>query len=151
MIQPSEIEAKAKEFAILPANVQRDYVFGWLLFGLFTASELKDSIFLKGGNALRKGYFENTVFLPILTLAHLAVLDKTRCSTNSRRFAPLLRRIQGSAFSRTSIKSKKKVLAQDAGVPDLKVYEVHLYFRDFFGESDHIKIRVSIDFTRMTK
>src|SRR5438105_10470333 len=62
MIQPSEIEAKAKEFEILPANVQRDYVFGWLLFGLFTASNLRDSIFLKGGNALRKGYFENTRF-----------------------------------------------------------------------------------------
>jgi predicted nucleotidyltransferase component of viral defense system len=42
--------------------VERDYIFGWLIFGIFTVSDLKDTIFLKGGNALRKGYFENTRF-----------------------------------------------------------------------------------------
>jgi predicted nucleotidyltransferase component of viral defense system len=62
MIDTTEIEAKAKEFEIHSSNVERDYVFGWLLYGIFTASGLKDRIFLKGGNALRKGYFENTRF-----------------------------------------------------------------------------------------
>ena len=42
--------------------MERDYIFGWLIFGIFTVSDLKDTIFLKGGNALRKGYFENTRF-----------------------------------------------------------------------------------------
>jgi len=55
-------QAKSKEFEIHPSNVERDYVFGLLLFGLFTQSTLKDSLFLKGGNALRKGYFANTRF-----------------------------------------------------------------------------------------
>src|SRR5712664_3454162 len=68
MIDKAEIESKAKEFEIHAANVQRDYVFGWLLFGLFTVSDLKDRIFLKGGNALRKGYFENTRFSADLDL-----------------------------------------------------------------------------------
>jgi predicted nucleotidyltransferase component of viral defense system len=62
MIDKAEIEAKAKEFEIHVSNVERDYVFGWLLFGLFTVSTIKDRIFLKGGNALRKGYFANTRF-----------------------------------------------------------------------------------------
>src|SRR3989344_4720918 len=62
MIEHSEIEAKAKEFEIHPSSVEKDYVFGWLLYGIFTASALKDTIFLKGGNALRKGFFENTRF-----------------------------------------------------------------------------------------
>jgi|SRR3989344_3787904 len=61
---------------------ERDYVFGWLIFGIFTASGLKDTIFLKGGNALRKGYFKNTRFssdldfgIPgeVVTLAVLAL------------------------------------------------------------------------------
>jgi predicted nucleotidyltransferase component of viral defense system len=60
VITPQEIEAKAREFEIHTSNVQRDYVFGWLLFGMFTISNLKDTIFLKGGNALRKGYFADT-------------------------------------------------------------------------------------------
>ncbi len=62
MITKSEIDEKANDFEIHTSNVQRDYVFGWLIFGLFTISDLKDEIFLKGGNALRKGYFENTRF-----------------------------------------------------------------------------------------
>ena len=62
MISKNEIETKAKEFEIYEANVERDYVFGWLIFGIFTTSNLKDTIFLKGGNALRKGYFKNTRF-----------------------------------------------------------------------------------------
>src|SRR5262245_34313201 len=62
VIDRAEIEAKSREFEIHVANVERDYVFGWVLFGIFTASDLKDTIFLKGGNALRKGYFANTRF-----------------------------------------------------------------------------------------
>jgi predicted nucleotidyltransferase component of viral defense system len=62
MITKAEIEAKSREFEIHTANVERDYVFGWLIFGIFTVSDLKEIIFLKGGNALRKGYFENTRF-----------------------------------------------------------------------------------------
>ena len=62
MITRDEIESKSKEFEIHSSNVERDYVFGWLIFGIFTASSLKDTIFLKGGNALRKGYFKNTRF-----------------------------------------------------------------------------------------
>ena len=60
MIQRAEIDSKAREFEITPVNVERDYIFGWFVFGVFMISGLKDSIFLKGGNALRKGYFENT-------------------------------------------------------------------------------------------
>ena len=58
MIEKSEILSKANEFEIHEANVKRDYVFGWLLFGIFTTSNLKDIIFLKVGNALRKVYFK---------------------------------------------------------------------------------------------
>ena len=68
MIDKSEIDAKAKEFEINVTNVEKDYVFGWILYGLFTQSNLKDTIFLKGGNALRKGYFEQTRFSSDLDL-----------------------------------------------------------------------------------
>jgi Nucleotidyl transferase AbiEii toxin, Type IV TA system len=50
------------EFGIHVADVQRDYVFGWFLFGVNTATTLKDVLILKGGNCFRKAYFPNTRF-----------------------------------------------------------------------------------------
>lgn len=32
MIKRKELEEKAKEFEINVANVERDYIFGWMLF-----------------------------------------------------------------------------------------------------------------------
>ena len=49
MITKDEIEAKAKEFGLHAANIERDYVFGWLLAGLYGASPLRDVLVLKGG------------------------------------------------------------------------------------------------------
>ncbi len=58
MITKDEIDSKAQELEIHSSNVQRDYVFGWVLMGIYSASPLKDLLVLKGGNAFRKGYFE---------------------------------------------------------------------------------------------
>src|SRR5437763_8671914 len=62
MITSTEIEEKSKEFDIRIANVQRDYIFGWLISGIYSRSALKDILILKGGNALRKAYFPTTRF-----------------------------------------------------------------------------------------
>jgi hypothetical protein len=37
MIQKPEIDAKAEELGVHAANVQRDYVFGWLLSSVYRA------------------------------------------------------------------------------------------------------------------
>ena len=62
MIYKKEIDEKSKELQIHTSDIQRDYLFGWLLHYLFSQSSLKDTLFLKGGNALRKGYFVDTRF-----------------------------------------------------------------------------------------
>ena len=36
MINKTEIVAKTEEFEIHTSNVQRDYVFGWILAALYT-------------------------------------------------------------------------------------------------------------------
>jgi len=54
MITKDEIEAKAIEFGLHAANIERDYVFGWLLAGIYGASWLKDALVLKGGNCSAK-------------------------------------------------------------------------------------------------
>src|SRR5580704_15187989 len=63
MIDRQEIDAKAGELGVHTSNVQRDYVFGWLLAGLAQAHNvLQPSLVLKGGNCFRKAYFEHARF-----------------------------------------------------------------------------------------
>jgi predicted nucleotidyltransferase component of viral defense system len=148
MIQTQEIEAKAKEFQIHPANVQRDYVFGWLLFALFTISRLKDDIFLKGGNALRKGYFEHTRFSADLDFGTPGNVPQESLLEEFKQVCAFIESQADITFLQEEHRIKEKFAAGDSAVPDVKVYEVRLYFRNFYGESDHLKIRISIDFTR---
>ena len=76
MITKDEIEAKAAEFEIHAANVERDYVFGWLLTGIYSASSLKDSLVLKGGNCFRKAYFAMTRFSGDLDFSCETAIDQ---------------------------------------------------------------------------
>ena len=62
MIDDKEIEAKADEFKLRPIEVEKDYVYGWLLKGIFTRPALASQLVLKGGNALRKAYLPDTRF-----------------------------------------------------------------------------------------
>jgi predicted nucleotidyltransferase component of viral defense system len=58
MIDRPEIDAKAEELGVHAANVQRDYVFGWLLSGIYhPENSLRPLLVLKGGNCFRKAIF----------------------------------------------------------------------------------------------
>ncbi len=151
MIDHSEIEAKAKEFEIYPSDVQRDYVFGWLLFGIFKLSGLKDTIFLKGGNALRKGYFGNTRFSTDLDLGIPDDISQENLLSEINNVCDLIQVKSGVVFARDDNKVKEKFTASEAPLPDLKVYEVRVYFKGFNGEKDHIRLRISMDITRFDK
>src|SRR5208282_2549793 len=75
MIDRGEILTKAEELDLHPSNVQRDYVFGWLLSGLFREDSAKGPIALKGGNGLRKGYLPSTRFSDDLDFTSSGSLD----------------------------------------------------------------------------
>ena len=62
MITKLELKEQAGEFGLNEADIQRDYVFGWLISGIFRESAFRETLVLKGGNALRKGYFPGTRF-----------------------------------------------------------------------------------------
>jgi predicted nucleotidyltransferase component of viral defense system len=63
VIEKPEIDAKADELGVHVSNVQRDYVLGWLLSGLYQPDNpLHKTLVLKGGNCFRKAYFERARF-----------------------------------------------------------------------------------------
>jgi len=151
MISKKEIEAKTREFEIHPANVERDYVFGWLLFGIFSISDLKNTIFLKGGNALRKGYFANTRFSSDLDFGIPGDVRQDYLLDQINKVCDFIQERAGVIFDKESNRIEEKFMASERPLPDLRVWEVRIYFKDFYGQTDHIKIKICMDVTRFDK
>lgn len=151
MINKEEIESKSREFEIHPANVQRDYVFGWLLFGIFSISGLKDKIFLKGGNALRKGYFANTRYSSDLDFGIPGDIKPNVLLKELNRVCDFIQEKTYVTFVKDENRIKEKFVVSDTPINDLKIYEARIYFKDFYGNSDHFKIKISMDITLFDK
>lgn len=62
MIDRRELLASAGNLGLLPNVVEKDYVLGWLLAGIFNHAGLKESWVFKGGTCLKKCYFETYRF-----------------------------------------------------------------------------------------
>lgn len=151
MIKSDEIDAKAKEFEIHRSNVERDYVFGWVIYGLFTVSSLKDTLFLKGGNALRKGYFEQTRFSNDLDFGIPNDISQDELLKEINSVCSFIQEKTGITFIQQDNKVEEKFTASEAPIPGLRVYEARVYFNDFYGDANYLRIRISMDITRFDK
>lgn len=151
MIYKNEIDEKAKEFEIHPSNVERDYVFGWILHGIFTVSDLKDTIFLKGGNALRKGYFENTRFSKDLDLGIPGDIDQDILLSEINKVCDFIQEKAQVIFDKDLNQVKEKFTDTNMPLPDLKVYEVRVHFQDFYGKKSSTTLKITLDLTRFDK
>jgi predicted nucleotidyltransferase component of viral defense system len=62
VISREAVLAAATELALSPDVVEKDYVLGWILAGIFKHAELSGTWLLKGGTCLKKCYFETYRF-----------------------------------------------------------------------------------------
>jgi predicted nucleotidyltransferase component of viral defense system len=62
MIERSEILEVATDLSLSADVVEKDYVLGWLLAGIYAHEELTDKWVFKGGTCLKKCYFETYRF-----------------------------------------------------------------------------------------
>ena len=62
MIDRRELLATATNLGLLPNVVEKDYVLGWLLAGIFNHPALAEKWVFKGGTCLKKCYFETYRF-----------------------------------------------------------------------------------------
>jgi predicted nucleotidyltransferase component of viral defense system len=147
MIERSEIEAKATEFAIHTSNVQRDYVFGWVLFGIYCGSPLADKLVLKGGNCFRKAYFSNTRFSRDLDFATETAVDESFLREEFNRVCNFAQTHSGIVFDL----ERNKVELQHEIDSRRSIYEVKLYFKDFYGNPDKFTISVTLDVTEFDR
>ena len=147
MILKDEIEQKSEEFGIHMAHVERDYVFGWLLNGIYTRSNLKDLLVLKGGNCFRKAYFANTRFSSDLDFSTEKKIDETLLMQELNKVCDFVQEVAGVIFE----KNRNKVEEKSSIDKKRKVYQAKLYFKDFYGNPDHITISVRLDVTEYDK
>ncbi len=62
MIERSELLEVATDLSLSPDVVEKDYVLGWLLAGIYAHEELAEKWIFKGGTCLKKCYFETYRF-----------------------------------------------------------------------------------------
>ncbi len=141
MISKEEIETKAGEFDIHYANVERDYVFGWLLCGIYTISRLGELLILKGGNAFRKAYFATTRFSNDLDFSTESAVTGDLLHHELDSVCDFVQQMAGVCFE----KDRNRVQERPDVDRDAKSYQVRLYFKDFYGNPDTITISVKLD------
>lgn len=151
MIEPQEIEEKALAFGVNTSHIQRDYVFGWFLFGMFSASPLGERLFLKGGNALRKCYFENTRYSGDLDLGMQGDIDQVFLQEEINKICDFVQQQTGITFSKDRNQVKEKFSLDDEAIAQLKVYEARVFFRDFYGNASQMIIKMKMDITRFDR
>ncbi len=139
MITRDEIETKANEFEISTANVERDYVFGWLLVGLYTISDLRDILIFKGGNCFRKAYFPLTRFSNDLDFSTQSAIDQELLRREFLKVCEFAGKLSGVQFEldRMRVEQQQQIDGQRT------VYGIRIYFKDFYGNPDTCTI---IDF-----
>ncbi len=153
MISKNEIEEKAAEFGINTSDVQRDYIFGWVLVGIYTVSLLKNQLVLKGGNALRKGYFLNTRFSADLDFGTENDIDENLLLEELNKVCSFIQENTGVVFEKKRNYVREKFNTDRALNTNEKrrIYKARLYFKDIYGNPDHITISVRLDIALFDK
>ena len=147
MIYKDEIDSLSDKFEIHTSNLQRDYVFGWVLAGIYTISELKDILVLKGGNCFRKAYFENTRFSNDLDFGTSQALDQNFVINELNNVCDFVSDNAGVSFN----KSKNRIEQKTRVDPSKSVHEARLYFKDFYGNESKVIISIRLDITQYDK
>jgi predicted nucleotidyltransferase component of viral defense system len=142
-ISRDELLVQAEAFDLNEADIQRDYVFGWIISGLFTETLLSQTAVLKGGNALRKGYLPMTRFSDDLDFSTPHELDPDAVLTQLNLVCEYARAGAGIDFDI----DRNRLAGEQQVDRDRHVYKFRLYFKDLIGDRDHITLSLRVDMT----
>ncbi len=147
MIDSIEIKQKSEKFQIDPTYVQRDYIFSWILAGMYQHSKLKDHLVLKGGNCFRKAYFENTRYSNDLDFSCKTEISPELLQDEFNSISDYISAETDIEFDkdRTKVKRKKRI------DPKILAYDVKLVFNNFYGKRSTMPISVDFDVTEFDR
>lgn len=144
VIDRDEIEATSKLLGVNTADVQRDYLYGWLLAGLYGDHPVThDRLVLKGGNAFRKGYFVDTRFSGDLDFAAPAGVNPGQLLDALNSACRMIQARTGVAFDL----ERNAQTGQRSIDHNKTVHKFTLYFKDFYGRASKMIIALRMDVT----
>jgi predicted nucleotidyltransferase component of viral defense system len=147
MITREELLYQASVFDLNESDIQRDYVFGWIISGVFSESALGSEVVLKGGNALRKAYLPGTRFSDDLDFSAPRSLDPGHVLNQLNRACEFAAASSGIRFD---VPRNRQTDAR--AIDSTKhVYKYRLYFKDMIGGQDHLKISLRVDVTEFDR
>jgi predicted nucleotidyltransferase component of viral defense system len=147
VIDRNEIDRMAEHLQVHSSHVQRDYVHGWLLSYLYSSSAFSNVLTLKGGNALRKGYFENSRYSRDIDFTTSNRIDEEEIGRELNEICRGLADKCSVVFDTSKTRVEKKKRADT----DKHISEARLYFRDFYGKESQIVIGVRLDITQFDR
>jgi predicted nucleotidyltransferase component of viral defense system len=147
VITREEIVNKAEKLRVHTSHVQRDYIHGWVLSGIYSKTDLSQALLLKGGNCFRKAYFPKARYSPDLDFAtpHRLADDHVRASLN------IVCDYVNAATGVTFDTSRTKIEATPSADSDRSIQKARLYFKDFFGEESELVLAVRLDISNLEK
>jgi predicted nucleotidyltransferase component of viral defense system len=147
LITPEEIQSKSEAEGIHTSNVQRDYIFSWILAGLYRQSNLANQLILKGGNLYRKAYYPSTRFSNDLDFTTEQAVDPSNLESELNGICEYIASQTGVSFD-----YDRNGITDEHFIDDKKSsYKVRLYFKDFFGQDNELVLRINLDIAQFDK
>ena len=144
MIDPSEIHEVASETGLSPYVIEKDYVIGWVLAGIYNHPEIREAWVFKGGTCLKKCFFETYRFSEDLdfTLRDTAHLDEAFLSRVLSEVADWV--YQNAGINIPIDELKAEVYTNKAGVTG---GQARVYFRNPLPHTRNSPGRIKVDLT----
>lgn len=140
MINVDEIKSLALKYGVPVPSIEKDYVMGWLLWGIYIHPSLSRNYVFKGGNCLRKIYFADTRFSDDLdfTAIHLDSEDVFRSYLNE-----VCQKV-GEASGINFYLDQTRVNEVETPDSSCKALDGRVYFEGFAGDSS-LTMRIKFD------
>ncbi len=110
MFNIKDLREKSKEWGVPIGTVDKDWVFGHYLNGIYRNEFLKDSLIFKGGTCLKKLYFKDYRFSEDLDFSATMALDKN--------------------VVKASLQAVQEMVYQDVGIHYASIRDSELLFND---------------------
>lgn len=140
MIPRASVQARATEWGLTEEVVEKDYVLGWLLWGIGSHPALRDDWVFKGGTCLKKCFVETYRFSEDLDFT---VLDGGPLEPDG--LLPILREVLDTIEQETGImlSSRPPVVRMR---PDGRSAEGRIYYRGPRGTPGEARVKLDLTY-----
>lgn len=146
MIPQDEFRQLAISQGVPLPYVEKDYVLGWLLWGISRSPDTRQNLILKGGNCLRKLYFADTRFSDDLDFTAIRIPSPGQFRETLNDVCATVSEASGIPFDL----DKTIANAIQTPDPDSRALDARVYFTGLAGDSS-LLMRIKFDISEFEK